>query len=76
MNKKEFLEALTENTGLSEPETKQFSESLTALIADMLNQGKTILLPNFGSLSVQKSDGEVDFRLSDVLIKKIRSIEG
>lgn len=54
MNKKEFIDALSETAGFTKKDSECALNAVIHCITDLLSRGDSLVLPGFASLSVKK----------------------
>ena len=54
MNNKEFISELSKRTGYNNKETSQLVSSLLSIMAQELQDGKSVVIQGFGSFDVKK----------------------
>lgn len=54
MNNKEFITELSKRLDCSQKEATQLADATVTLIGQQLEEGKTVLVPGFGSFRVKK----------------------
>ena len=54
MDNKTFIDTLSKNLGANRKDITNFSQVLTNLIAEVLEEGDTVVIPGFGSFETKK----------------------